>query len=276
MKLLFLFSFLSIIYLKVASLTKNWDDEFIEKLTTIGDEKIEIEKEYMLSYCINNPKQYSEIDNMCEAIQHYKNKSGKKVKANSNLIEHMKEYDNTIFNLIDYKSYKNVKKELIDIIADKIKNAKKNKEKNPIIQSAPNSERGAWYLTLGSYALNIEYNKSIDLSKNSFTFRVHFYGEDVWDFEKTNCSKWYDIACFLHNFFEEQIPEDIVGEGKKFIISYDFYDNLTININNNFFNIIDDDVEDSEDSEDSEGSQESNFQNNNKINLSFILLFLLF
>ena len=153
MKLLFLFFLFFILYLKVVSYTKNWDDEFIEKLLTF-DAQSKIELKSMLNECKNHPKSYLQIDNMCEAIQHYKSNSTNKVFASSNLIEHMKEFDSTAFNLIGYKSYKEIKKELIEIISDKIKEAKNRDEKNPIIKSTPKSEIGAWYLTLGSYALN--------------------------------------------------------------------------------------------------------------------------
>lgn len=269
MKILFFISLFSIIYFKEVTFKENWDDRFMYLLSIFGNEQSEYELYNMLNDCIKNPKKYSTIDNMCEAIQHYKDNSGELVVANSNLIEHMKEFNYCLFNLFGHKSYKLVKKEIISIIKDKIKNAQKEGKKYPTIENAPDSERGAWYLTLGSYALNIEYKKKIDLSNSKnhiFNFKVHFYGKDLWDFESSDCDHWYDIVCFFHNLLEEKIPEVIVGKGTKFYVSYDFYDTLEVDINKVF---LENDGED-------EDCKSKNFQNNNKVKIFFVLLFLLF
>ena len=97
----------------------------------------------MLGYCILNPTTYNYIDNMCDAIRHYKSNSGTTVIANSNLIEHMKQFNNLLFNLIGLKSYDNIIDELTGIIRDKIKEAKKKGLRTAVIQNSPGSCRSA-------------------------------------------------------------------------------------------------------------------------------------
>ena len=220
---------------------KNWDDDFLFyfdfSLNPLIPKEIsdasKIKLVSMLSECISNPKTFIYIDNLCEAIKHYKaNKNGNTVLASKNLIEHMKKFSNIFFG-IKYKFYKDVLKELQEIIKNKIEDKKKlnGNKGSEIIDCIEGSNRPAWYLTVGSYKLNIKYNKTVDLSENKFDFKIHFYGEDLWDFEPKECNTENMISkfnCFLENILEEYAPNLIVGEGKKYNIFYSFYENITI------------------------------------------------
>ena len=75
------------------------------------------------------------------------------------------------------------------------------------------------------------------------------------------------LVAFYIIIFEEKIPEYIAGYGKKYNISYDFYDNLEVNLSSSSSNSTKKNYKNDDD---------SSFQNNIKINLSFDLLFLLF
>jgi len=229
MKYLYLLIFF--ISLKEISLSDNWDTEFMDKLSTFGDNYADAEVFTMLNNCIEKPKTFKYIDNLCDAIRHYRSESGTTVIASSNLIENMKGFDNFVYNLIGLHSYKHIKNELKEIIKKKIIETKNKGNKRAIIENAPGSCRSAWYLTVGSYTLNIEYSEEINTNNNLFYFNVHFFGEDLWDFEEAECENWYDFQCFLHNYFEEKIPKHLVGKGKPFYVSYDFYDEIEVNTN---------------------------------------------
>ena len=210
----------------------NWDDDFITQFYDIP--KIVT----MVNQCKVSPKSYETIDNLCEAIQHYKKKSGKNVKASSNLIEHMKEFDVGIFNDAGLKSYNLIKEIVKNSILKKIKDEKKKGNKKATIKNTPGSFYSAWYLTLGSYQLNIEYEENVDLSKTKFYFNIHFWGEDLWDFEEKDCDDEPvdNLKCILHNIFEEKLPGLIVGDGEPFNVEYDFYDRIQIDMNINVYN----------------------------------------
>ena len=81
----------------------------------------------MVRKCIENPQTFDQIDNLCDAIKHYKaNTDGKSVPATDNLIEHMKDYDNCILNKLvnEQENIVNKKKENINKLSmdfDKIK-----------------------------------------------------------------------------------------------------------------------------------------------------------
>ena len=92
----------------------NWDDDFLfffdfslnplipKQLSAAAKSEIAI----MISKCILNPKTFTSIDNLCQAIQHYKgNKDGKTIPATKNLIAHMKEFSNFWIGL-KYNFYK--------------------------------------------------------------------------------------------------------------------------------------------------------------------------
>ena len=226
----------------------NWDDNFLKFfdyslnpfVSKLISDSSKATVAYMLAQCILNPKTYTAIDNLCQAIQHYKaNKDGKTIPATKNLISHMKEFSNIYMKAANivagtkFSFYSDVKNEIKDIIKGKIDDAKKlNLNKGTkIIESDKGSNRGAWYLTIGSYRLNIEYKKLVDLSKNKFDFQIHWYGEDIWDFEPKECKSsnvLKKFICFVDNILEEHLPSLIVGEGKIYNISYDFYDTVTI------------------------------------------------
>lgn len=227
----YLYFLIFFISLKEISLSDNWDNQFMDKLSTFGDEYAELELYTMLDNCVKKPKSFKYIDNLCDAIRHYRSESGKTVIASSDLIENMKEFDNIVYNFIKLHSYKVIKNDLKEKIKEKILDAKNKGKKRATIKNAPDSCRSAWYLTLGSYTLNIEYNEEINTNNNLFYFNVHFFGEDLWDFEEAECKNNYDIQCFLHNYFEEKIPKHLVGEGKPFYVSYDFYDEIEVNTN---------------------------------------------
>ena len=163
--------------LKLTKKTYNWDDEFI---SCFDKDSLDLVKAVsMVRNCIKNPQTFDHIDNLCDAIKHYKaNTDGKSVPATDNLIEHMKEYDNCIFRFMKYKYYIDIKKELRNIIKDKINAAKKKKgnKGTEVIKSADGSYRGAWYLAIGSYVVNIEYKQTVDLSKTKFDFLLRRYG----------------------------------------------------------------------------------------------------
>lgn len=224
---------------------ENWDDEFLNCFFffPIVDEKAF----KMLSDCIYYKKTYDSIDNLCEAIGHYKaNKDGKTIPATDNLIEHMKEYSDCRIKWTGRKFYKDVKKELKKLITEKIKQKKKENgnKGTEIIQNSPGAFRSPWYLTLGSYQLFIEYYEKVDLSKTKFTFNVHFHGEDLWDFASKDCSDksvWKKFACLIDNFFEEIVPDLLVGSGTEYKISYSFDDIIEINTNSILLSSEDDD-----------------------------------
>ena len=221
--------------LKIIKKTNNWDDEF---LSCFKKETFNLVKAAsMVRKCIENPQTFDQIDNLCDAIKHYKaNTDGKSVPATDNLIEHMKDYDNCILRFMNYKYYIDVKKELRSIIKDKIKVAKKEKgnKGTEVIKSAEGSYRGAWYLTIGSYAVNIEYKQTVDLSKTKFDFQVHFYGEDLWDFSVKDCedkSLTDTFICLLDNLLDEIAPDIVIGSGNVYKVSYDFYDTISVDTN---------------------------------------------
>lgn len=132
---------------------KNWDDDFIDNffLCALNSDVCLPNIYNLLNNCISNPKNYSSIDNMCDAIRHYKANSGNTVTANSNLINHIKKQ----FNFLNPKSYTYVKANIAEIIQTKIKLERLNGKKKAIIKSEPNSTRSIWYLTLGSFTVNI-------------------------------------------------------------------------------------------------------------------------
>ena len=255
--------FIGSICLKDLPSTDNWDEEFLARfvLSTVDDDENTLKLYTMLNDCISNPKSYKSIDNLCQAIQHYKKKEGGTVRASSILINNLKNDESCFY--FDKKNYQLIKTELTEIIKQKIIEEKKKGSKKSTIRNAPNSFRSGWYLTLGSYVLNIEYEKEIDFSNiksYNFEFNVHFYGEDLWDFEETDCEG--DIRCFFHNIFEEKLPHLAVGDGKEFNISYDFYDTINVNINSLDF------ATNKEKSE--------NFQYYNRINILLLLIFFIF
>lgn len=269
--LFFVLIYIEFICLKDLPPTDNWDDEFLARfhLLVTDDDDNNIKFYSMLNDCISNPKSYETIDNLCQAIQHYKKNTGKEVAASSTLIDYIKTTKNEYFEKY-LKSYIDVKNEIRDIIKKKINDEKENGAKKVIIKNALNSFRSAWCLTLGSYTLNIEYEKEIDFSnKNThlFKFNVHFKGKDYWDFDEKECeygNVLEYIGCFLHNLLEEKIPNSIVGKGKKFWISYDFYDEITVDTNAlSIYNH-------------KENPKTTNFQFHNKINILLLLLFYIF
>ena len=81
----------------------------------------------------------------------------------------MKKFSNFLIG-IKYNFYEDVKKEVQNIIKEKIENAKKENgnKGTEIIKIVVSS---ALYLTVGSYRLNIDYKKTVDLSKNLFDFK---------------------------------------------------------------------------------------------------------
>lgn len=224
----------------------NWDDEFLDcfLLTPFYTNK---EKAIvMLLNCISDSETFDSIDNLCEAIKHYKaNKDGKTIPATDNLIEHMKDYSDCRIKWTGRKFYKDVKNEIKQQIKDKIKKAKKEKgnKGTEIIQNSKGAYRSPWYLTLGSYQLFIEYYQKVDLSKTKFTFEVYFHGEDLWDFAPKDCSdksNWKKFACLIDNFFEETLPDLLVGDGTEYRVSYSFYDTIEIDTNSIFLALEDD------------------------------------
>jgi len=254
--------FIGFVCLKDLPSTDDWDEEFLSRflLLAVDDDDNVLKLYTMLNDCISSPKSYKSIDNMCQAIQHYKKKEGGTVKASSYLINNLKNYESCFF--FDKKTYQKIKTEVEEKITQKIIEKLKKGKKKFTIQNSPNSFRSGWYLALGSYVVNIEYEKEIDVSNiksYNFEFTVHFYGEDRWDFEEKDCLNIYDISCFLHNLVEEKLPHWAVGDGKEFTVSYDFYD--TINVNLDF-------AINKEKSE--------NFQYYNRINILLFLIFFIF
>ena len=224
--------------------TWNWDDDFLNKFIDLASDPDDNSYNYikvlnLLADCYDNPEEFDEIENMCQAIKHFKKKTGKEVVAKNNLLEHMKDFTFCIFDPIvhkikkhGYKTYNQVKSIIEKSIKSKILDKRTEGLKKAIIQNEPDSYYGLWYLTLGSYSLNIEYKKEVDLSKNLFQFEVHFFGKDYWDFEDKKCGE-NNIFCFLENIIEESIPRLFIGEGKSFYVSYDFYDTITVDMNSN-------------------------------------------
>ena len=149
------------------------------------------------------------ISNITEALSHYRGGSGNTVPANQNLINEMKNHD----------TYKKMINELKETIKKKITQNKINNRKT--ISAASGSRRGLRCGCLGSYSVDINYS-FIPINGNN-NINIHFSGYDTWDFE------WNDNAGFLYNITQEVIPSIVAGKGKPFIITYDFYDNITIN-----------------------------------------------
>ena len=69
-------------------------------------------------------------------------------------------------------------------VMKKIKQAKKDKTYH--VKNAPNSYRGSWCLTLGSFAFNIEYDYdfSSEPERKKHKINFHLWGSDLWDFER--------------------------------------------------------------------------------------------
>jgi hypothetical protein len=250
------------------SKTSNWDDAFLSCFNPL-DINLEAAAA-MVAICIATPKTFDEIDNLCDAIRHYKaNKDGNSVPATENLIEHMKDYNNCFLKFTGRKFYKDVKKELKKIITEKIKKSKKDNgnKGTDIIKNAEPSSRGAWYLTLGSYNMDIKYSQKVDLSKTKFTFTVEFQGEDLWDFapkdcsDKTNLSKF---ACLIDNLFEEKFPDLIIGDGTEYKVSYTFSDTIDIDTNDIFLAEVEDECK----------VDNSEYLLNNLLFILFLCLFL--
>ena len=107
-------------------------------------------------------------------------------------------------------------------VMKKIKQAKKDKTYH--VKNAPNSYRGSWCLTLGSFAFNIEYDYdfSSEPERKKHKINFHLWGSDLWDFERQK-AKQYDVPTHLYNLFEEYIPSLVAGDGKPFTVTYDFY-----------------------------------------------------
>jgi len=231
--LLFFYLCFNLYNLKDDNLVQNWDDDFLNPLNILKVKQ-------MLINCRDNPKTYNSIDNLCEAIQHYKSDNGgNSVPATDNLISHMKEFSSCLVALTGRKFYKDVKKELTNSIRNKIKKLKKDNgnKGTTIIKNSPDAFRGAWYLTLGSYGLNIEYEKTIDLSKHNFNLEIHFSGEDLWDFQSKDCKGeniFKHFGCIIDNLFEEEWPDKFLGDGTEYKVSYDFYDTLNIDTDSIF------------------------------------------
>ena len=90
---------------------------------------------------------------------------------------------------------------------------------------------------MGSYGLNIEYEKTIDLSKHNFNLEIHFSGEDLWDFQSKDCKGeniFKHFGCIIDNLFEEEWPDKFLGDGTEYKVSYDFYDTLNIDTDSIF------------------------------------------
>ena len=165
----------------------------------------------MSSYDVNllvEPSTKNSISNLTDALSHYRGNSGKTVPANQNLINEMK----------NDKTYKEMIDSLKVTIKNKITQDKINKGET--ISAAPGSRRGLRCGCLGSYSLNIDY--SFIPRNGSNNINIHFWGYDRWDFE------WNNNKGFFHNLKNEFLPSLFAGKGTPFDITYDFYDNITI------------------------------------------------
>lgn len=86
---------------------ENWDDfvldNFIldDELKFLNIQKISNELE---NNCVLKPKTFSSIDDICDAIRHYKKGSGDTVTANSNLIEHVINFNKKLLRLPSFSS----------------------------------------------------------------------------------------------------------------------------------------------------------------------------
>ena len=156
------------------------------------------------------------IGGLNDAIAYWRSKKGGTVKANNTLIAEIKAA------LMGARECPGVLFEVLNGIKKKIKQAKQDKTYH--IKSDPNSYRGSWCLTLGSFAINIEYDYdfSDEPERKDHKINFHFWGRDTWDFEPKK-KKWYDVPGHIENLIEEKIPNMIAGDGKPFDITYDFY-----------------------------------------------------
>ena len=156
------------------------------------------------------------ISNLSEATKYWRSKKGGTVKASAQLINEIKA------SMIGDQENPGEMQEVLRGVMKKIKQAKKDKTYH--VRNEPGSYRGCWCLTLGSFAINIEYDYdfSSEPERKKHKIDFHLWGKDTWDFETKKC-QWYDIPTHLRNIFEEIIPSFVAGDGKPFDITYDFH-----------------------------------------------------
>ena len=156
------------------------------------------------------------IGGLKEAIAYWRSKKGGTVKASNKLIEEMKAA------MLGDRENPGVLVEVLNGINKKIKQAKKDKTYH--IKNEPGSYRGSWCLTLGSFQIFIayDYDFSVEPERKDHKINFHFWGKDTWDFEPKK-KQWYDVLGHIDNLIEEKIPSMVAGDGKPFVITYDFY-----------------------------------------------------
>jgi len=165
----------------------------------------------------SNKETKNSISNIFEALAHYRAQSGLTVPANQCLINDLKSKSDFI----------NMKEELKNTIKTKITDDKIMKKSK--IKASEGSRRGLWYLTLGHYSVDINYEFIPKYGRNSFN--INYSGYDTWDFEHVkipnNLSVFEKLKLYVHNFLED-IFSLCAGEGKPFNITYNFDDEMSI------------------------------------------------
>jgi len=111
-------------------------------------------------------------------------------------------------------------------------------ENGEIISDRKPYEPVHFCLTLGRFHVNYEYAFIPEKGKN--TVKIHFFGEDEWDFDphEPGPGLYNKVKTFLDNIFEEYGPH-VIAEvislirngnfGNKYWAIFDFYDEVTIN-----------------------------------------------
>ena len=146
-------------------------------------------------------KKHSVINHLLDAMEHYKSGAGGTVKAGKLLIVEIRT-----------SQYMRMKKE-----AQNIAKTIKSKLPGKTLNGSGNVNY-VFCLTLGHF--DFKYTYSLTILKNK-KCRIKFScrGSDLWDFEHGQSQ---NVKQYLHNLFQEDIPNFILGSGKKFTISYDF------------------------------------------------------
>ena len=146
-------------------------------------------------------KKYSQINNIGEAMQHYKSYAGGTVKAGSKLISDIK------------SSIKKVMKNEAQKIANNIKSKLPGKR-----YSGSGNVYYAFCLTLGHFDFQYTYSLTVQTNKKC---KINFTcsGQDLWDFDH---EKSQNLKRYFRNLMYEDIPSSILGPGREFYISYRF------------------------------------------------------
>jgi hypothetical protein len=165
---------------------------------------------------IFSSRSQTSIDNLGDAIQHWRSKAGGTIQGTRNLYQEM-------IHHFSFQERFGPSGTITKLIERKAIAAFRGRSGNFVtISNEPNSRAGMSCPTLGSYSAKITYHHFITRGQNKV--RVHVSGSDRWDFEEN------PEASFLYNLFHEIIPRIFARDGTPFNITYDFDIDVQINV----------------------------------------------